>query len=447
MSNSHTFGGIVRLTKSLVALGIIGLLFGYQAGVEPALAASMTAIGEPASITVVPTVINEAQVPAAIAVSQGAVQSQILPLLTGRTPNEWAAIKTAAATTGETIKGTPVGDSPSGSNGSFTPTTSTKFLGLADSTSICPPFGCQPPDMALAAGSKFVLQGVNTSFAVYNTSGVLQSGWPKTAKAFFNVPAPSPSGCASLPFLSDPRAFYDPNTGRFWAAILEVEGAFGANPSCSFATRYWVGVSQTSNPNGAWFIYNFNMALGTTNAADYTQIGFDAQAFYFGGNMFNQSGTTYEYDEIFGATKSTMMAGGAVTAFGFFNLSVNGHLVDTVQPVEAEDAPTGPRAGLFINSFDINGDPSGNNCFSTACHGVEVWALANPGKSNDSLTGTFVDTTDKYIIAPLADEPGCSQCIETLDTRISATPVYHDGLITFGLVVDGLPPTMMDESL
>jgi hypothetical protein len=275
--------------------------------------------------------------------------------------------------------------------------------------------------------------GVNTSFAVYNTSGVLQSGWPKTAKAFFNVPAPSPSGCASLPFLSDPRAFYDPNTGRFWAAILEVEGAFGANPSCSFATRYWVGVSQTSNPNGAWFIYNFNMALGTTNAADYTQIGFDAQAFYFGGNMFNQSGTIYEYDEIFGATKSTMMAGGAVTAFGFFNLSVNGHLVDTVQPVEAEDAPTGPRAGLFINSFDINGDPSGNNCFSNACHGVEVWALANPGKSNNSLTGTFVDTTDKYIIAPLADEPGCSQCIETLDTRISATPVYHDGLITFGL--------------
>jgi hypothetical protein len=33
------------------------------------------------------------------------------------------------------------------------------------------------------------------------------------------------------------------------------------------------------------------MSLATTNAADYTQIGFDPPAFYFGGNMFNQAGT------------------------------------------------------------------------------------------------------------------------------------------------------------
>jgi len=98
-------------------------------------------------------------------------------------------------------------------------------------------------------------------------------------------------------------------------------------------------------------------------------------------------------------------------------------LVDTVQPVEAQ-APTygGPSGGLFINSFNINGDPFGDNCFSTACVGLAIWALANPGTSSTSLSFAFVSTLS-YILAPNADEPGCAQCIETLDTRISGTPL------------------------
>src|SRR2546423_319264 len=83
----------------------------------------------------------------------------------------------------------------------------------ADSATICPYFGgCEPPDMALAASPSWVLQGVNTSIAVYNTSGALQPGWPKNSQLFFGIPNPSPAGCSpSGPFTSDPRAFYDPN--------------------------------------------------------------------------------------------------------------------------------------------------------------------------------------------------------------------------------------------
>jgi hypothetical protein len=420
---------IRTLIGFLIVPALVGVIFVYQAGSKLALAADTTATASPASISAIPQVINEAQVPMA---QQGVPgTAQLMPFLTGRSMAEWTSIK-AAASGIEAIMVSPVGASPSGSIGLETPTASTKFLGMADSSSICPPSGCQPPDMAIAASKWWVLQGVNTAFAVYTTSGKLRAGWPKTAEAFFGVPAPSPSGCASLPFLSDPRAFYDSNTGRFWAAILEVEGAFGINPGCNFATKYWVAVSQTSNPNGAWFIYAFDMSGGTTNAADFTQIGFDAQASYFGGNMFNKSGTAYKYDEIFGVNKKAMDAGDAVTAYGFSHLSVGGLLVDTVQPVEVQDAPTGPRAGLFINSFDMNGDPSGNNCFSTACHGVEVWAIAKPGTSSSSLSGTFVNTGN-YILPPLADQPGCTQCIDTNDTRIAATPVYHDGLISFAL--------------
>src|ERR1700694_355421 len=361
--------------------------------------------------------INMAPVPAATGKSLSAT-SRALPLL---------GVRHAAQT----------GNAPYMQNANIsvnTPTTSAKFQGMANSASTCPYFGgCQPPDQALAASPNWVLQGVNTSFAVYSTTGTLQAGWPKNAQNFFGVPNPGicdPNG----PFLSDPRAFYDPKDGRFWVAELQVEGAFGLN-SCPEKTLYWIAVSKTNNPNGVWNVYAFNMAINVskscaTCAADYTQFGFDQTAIYFSGNMFDQAGTVYNYAESFSALKSTMEAGSPVTAYGFFNFTANGVLLDTVQPVENE-AATGPGVGLLINSFNINGDGT-HNCVSTACSGLVVWAIKNPGQSTASASGVVVSSST-YISPPMADEPGCTGCIETLDTRISGTPVYQNGLISFAL--------------
>jgi hypothetical protein len=348
-----------------------------------------------------------------------------MPRLTGVSPAVYAQRKAAALHN----KNAPV-NSHLAQGTLNTPTTLANFKGMADSATICPYFGgCQPPDQALATSPNWVLQGVNTSFAVYSTTGIRQAGWPKNAQKFFGVP--NPGICDTHgPFLSDPRAFYDPKDGRFWVATLQVEGAFGLN-ACPESTLYWIAVSQTNNPNGVWNVYAFNMALGTTNAADYTQFGFDQTAIYFTANMFNQSGSTYVYAESFSALKSTMEAGAAATAFGFSHFTANGVLVDTVQPVENE-ASSGPGAGLLINSFNMNGDGT-HNCSSTACSGLVVWAIANPGTASASASGVLASTSISYISPPLANEPGCTGCIDTLDTRISGTPVYQAGKIAFAL--------------
>lgn len=119
-------------------------------------------------------------------------------------------------------------------NNSSTPGLTTSFQGMALSNTICPLTGCVAPDMALAVSPNWVFQGVNTSFAVYDTSGKLQQGWPKNAQSFFGVPSP-PGGCAgSVPYLIDPRAFYDPKDGRFWAVILQDAGTLGHQTSCPY---------------------------------------------------------------------------------------------------------------------------------------------------------------------------------------------------------------------
>ena len=388
MRKQFTGSVFTMLALATVLVSIFGASFAFAKGQSHSIVHNQLATSAKPAIAPVVNMhtVDMRGVPAETA-SSAKLSERTMPFLTGVSPAVYAQRKAAALhNKNAPINVHPAQDTP------FTPTTLAKFKGMADSSSICPPSGCEPPDQALATSSSWVLQGVNTSFAVYNTTGTRQSGWPKKAKTFFGVPNPgscSPSG----PFLSDPRAFYDPKDGRFWTAILEVEGAFGVN-SCPEKTFYWIAVSQTNNPNGVWNVYGFNMALSTTNAADYTEFGFDQTAIYFSGNMFSQDGSIYEYAELFSALKSTMEAGSSVTAYGFTNFTANGVLVDTVQPVENETS-SGPGAGLLINSFNINGDGT-HDCFSTACSGLVVWAIKNPGTSSVSASGVIASTSITY---------------------------------------------------
>src|SRR5260370_22063178 len=403
-------GYLVSFAALLIVLaGMFGASFVFTKGQSQSKAhAQLATSARPvASHMVTMHMVNMQNVLAEAAAAGSASNHQrTLPLLTGVSPMVYAQRKAAAAQN----KNAPIDSYAISTAVStvYTPTTTVKFKGMADSSLICPPSGCEPPDQALAASPSWVFQGVNTSFAVYSTSGTRQTGWPKTAKNFFGVPDPgscSPGG----PFLSDPRAFYDPKDGRFWAARLEVEGTFGVN-NCPEQTLYWIAVSQTSNPNGVWNVYLFNMAINAqgscpTCAADYTEFGFDQTAIYFSGNMFTQDGSTFVYAETFSALKSTMEAGStSVSTYGFFDLMANGIAVDTVQPVENE-ASSGPGVGLLINSFDAHGDGT-HDCASTACSGLVVWAIANPCQSTASVTSVVVSTRT-YILLPQADEPGC----------------------------------------
>ncbi|HEY7936870.1 MAG TPA: hypothetical protein VID26_07045 [Candidatus Limnocylindrales bacterium] len=331
--------------------------------------------------------------------------------------------------------------SPSTREGNQGPRPVESFIGQQGSNVTCSYFaqGCNPPDMAVAASPRWVLQGVNTQWEVLSPSGTVQPGWPRSAQSFFGVPSntcdPASGG---QPFLSDPRAFYDPSTGRFWAATLQLEGALGVGGACSLKTAYYIAVSQTRDPSGSWNVYEFDMSLGTTNVADFTQIGLDDNAVYFSANMFNQAGTAYEYAEIFEANKHQMEAGGsAFTADGFFNMQVHGpggdFLADTVQPVLATD---GHGQGTFVDTLDGPDPLTGNFCSSPTdgCRGLAVWRMGNPtghdhGGAAPTLTGARVDT-QPFIFSPPSDEPGCTQCVDASDLRISATPIEEDGTIS-----------------
>lgn len=419
-------GLIVLLVLAVVVIGTVGsgfvtvLTHQTSSAAVPQPSARLTAVPQPSHY-----IVNMAKTPAAKTLVQKTNgKNYQKPLLTGVPAAVEAKRKAVAqhnsnAPTAQqllTERGTGVA-------ANVAPNTSglvNSFQGQGDTC------GCQPPDMALAASPNWVLQGVNTSFAVYSTSGSLQSGWPKTAQAFFGIPNTS---CGTTPFLSDPRAFYDPNDQRFFVAMLEVEGAAGISPSCALQSTYWIAVSQTNNPTGTWIVNKVDMTLGQQAIADYTEFGFDAQAVYFSGNMFSTDGNSFLYAEtVFGSKAG--FENGSVNLHSFTNFQANGVVVDTVQPVMAEAHNySGPNVGYLINSFNIN---SGGGQCSTSCSGVVLWAIANPASGTPTISSVIVSTRT-YTMPPQADEPGCAACIETLDTRISATPIFRDGLINFAL--------------
>jgi hypothetical protein len=345
----------------------------------------------------------------------------------------------------------------SDSTGTASPSAS--FIGQQSSATTCPYFGkgCNPPDMALGASPNFVLQGVNMQWEVLDTSGEVQPGWPVSAQNFFGVPnvtkadgTPCDVAHKSQPFLSDPRALYDPADKRFWAAELQVEGgALGIAKDCPFKSVYYVSVSQTSDPNGSWNVYEFDMSMGRPFGADYTQLGINSQAVYFSANMFpNDPNSPAFYAELFEANKARMERGqGGFTADGFFNLQANGpgltaktgpFLADTVNPAQNFDSSTGTDE-TFVNTLDGPDPVNGHVCgflgsgFEDSCSGLAVWKMSNPtghdhGGPAPKLTATYV-ATPPFLVSPAADQPSCKQCVDTLDLRFTGTPVVRNGIL------------------
>lgn len=352
-----------------------------------------------------------------------------MPELLGMTRERWEALKAAARYNRVApFDSHPIPEwyDPAG----FTPGPLASFAGLSNSPATCPYFGngCAPPDMAIAASSSFVVQAVNTSVAVYSTSGVIKPGFPKDFTHFFRVPPPTPAGCdPGGPFTSDPRAFYDPVKGRFWLIALQLEDPPLLGTPCDVKTVFWAAVSKTSDPTGGWNVYAFDMQFGASpkQVADFTQIGLDASAFYFGGNMYDAAAVFYNYDEVFAADKAKMEAGVPVVAHGLKKIRINGVYVDTLQPVLVE-GPS-PSVGLFVDAFNIN---SGGGVCSSGCSGINVFAMKGALTAHPTLTFKTAPSMT-YTLSSLADQPGAPSSVETSDERISGSPVLSGGAITW----------------
>ncbi len=318
------------------------------------------------------------------------------------------------------------------SRGTFEPASSTT---AGDSVSALKSFagagenGSTPSDMALAVGPTYVLQAVNDSILITDKNGVIQSGYPKTAQSFF--------GLASTTYVTDPRAFYDWGNARFVVIMLEETLAASGNQGYLL-----LAVSKTNDPRGAWYNYGATFQIGATGECpDYPTLGNDHTPWigsakggiYIGINQFSNcsSSGSFIQNYMFLLPKTSLYTGAGYSYWAQYGFNVGGTLVDTIQPMNVTAASHNPAAEFMVNSYNLKF--GGGQC-STGCNGLVVWAISNPfgfisGGPGPEITGTTLGTTHTYKLSTGGDEPGCNNCIETLDTRISGSVQYSAGSI------------------
>jgi hypothetical protein len=151
--------------------------------------------------------------------------------------------------------------------------------------------GVFPPDTNMAVGPNDIVQTVNFSFAIYNKSGGTLLG-PETLGTLWQGfggacdPASDPAGANG----GDVVAAYDEQANRFIVTQLSLEQL--ANGSGGF--HECIAVSQTGDPTGAWFRYDFlasNDALASNDTLnDYPKLGVWPDAFYMSWNDFPNDG-------------------------------------------------------------------------------------------------------------------------------------------------------------
>jgi hypothetical protein len=163
-----------------------------------------------------------------------------------------------------------------------------------------------PPDPSIAVGPDHVLVTVNMAVAWYDKSGNEQfsayldsTGNP----GFFEE-----LGCGNFTF--DPKCFYDPIAERF--VVLALEYYDDTDES-------WItfAVSDDSDPNGTWYKYrtwSVVSNLSSTYWVDYPGFGFDDDAYYVTGNLFNLTGPSGWGGVLYRVIeKSSLLSGGTAT--------------------------------------------------------------------------------------------------------------------------------------
>jgi len=176
-------------------------------------------------------------------------------------------------------------------------------LTVVDELRLSGDFGT-PPDQALAVGNGYVLEGINGAIAVYDAASgteLLATGM----NAFFGV--------APEEFTSDPKAYYDADTGRWFVTVAAIA------PDGS-TTSVLIAVSQTPDPTGRYNVYSVDTTepglQGCPCLGDQPLIGADANGFYVSTNEFNfgqffSGNPVFVATNIFALDKAALAAGAA----------------------------------------------------------------------------------------------------------------------------------------
>ncbi len=248
-------------------------------------------------------------------------------------------------------------------------------------------FSDEPPDQALAVGNGFVLEAVNTALRVRRTDGSTAVA-TVALNPFFGLAVSIDRATGRFgPFTSDPKAYFDIDTQRWFVTLLEIDqdpvtGDFLPH------SEVLIAVSQTADPTGTWTLFSIDTTnvTGTPDHAgcpcfgDQPLIGADANGFYVSTNEFPLFQRGFNGAQVYAMSKAKLAASAAPTVVAFSGLPLAEGPAYTLQP--AITAQGGAHANAnngteyFLSALDFTG---------TLDNRIAVWAITNTRSLDDAV--------------------------------------------------------------
>jgi hypothetical protein len=276
----------------------------------------------------------------------------------------------------------------------------------------------EPPDQGLCVNGDYVLEEVNSVFALYHRNGTLASGLI-SMNSFFGE---SPSE-----FTSDPRCYFDPTTQAWFSTILTID------PNNKHS-HFDIEVSTNDNPLKSAVVYKIdttdNRDPGCPCFGDQPLFGLDQFNFYVSTNEFSILGPQFNGAQIYALDKAALVHNTKVNYVHFGNLNIGGTIAASVQPaINHGDV----NAEYFLNSLDPNG---------TFDNRIGVWAMTGRdkvGKGGVPDLSSVVITSETYGLPPSAQSPH-NELLNTDDDRMQQVQFINGQLwssLTTAITIPG----------
>jgi hypothetical protein len=205
-----------------------------------------------------------------------------------------------------------------------------------------------PPGTVGDVGPSHYVQMVNSLFRIWDKAGNALTAPRKVSDLFASLGVPCGTSNEG-----DPIVRYDGLADRW----LLSEFCTVANPN----THRLIAISQTGDPTGAYFLYDFMMPNDKFN--DYQKFGVWPDGYYMSDNQFNQAGTAFLGAGVFAFDRAKMLAGEPTASYLYFDLALLDATIGGMLPSDLDGLTPPPlgRPNTFAHfTAGEFGDPQGD---------------------------------------------------------------------------------------
>lgn len=185
--------------------------------------------------------------------------------------------------------------------------------------------GVLPPDTQGDVGPNNYVQMINLSFAIWDKQGNLLYGPVPNTTLWqgFGGPCETFNG-------GDPVTMYDESADRWFMSQLAYPGGSQGFHQC-------IAISQTGDPTGAWYRYDF--LYSQTNLNDYPKFGVWPDAYYMSANEF-ANGASFAGVGVVAFERAKMLAGQDARSI-YIHIGDSSGIYGSLLPSDAEGGALG----------------------------------------------------------------------------------------------------------